>query len=89
MKKNVDQALCEKIFSQYLHHQSKTDMINTNDLLRTVRAAGAEFTHKKLSDLLSGIRGSVTKRDIQIVRKCIKEEVTTIDKVLSKLENQQ
>lgn len=64
-------------------------MINTNDLLRTIRKTGADgYNHRKLCDLLSGIRGTFSKKDIQLVRKCIKDELTTVDKMLLKLENE-
>jgi hypothetical protein len=64
-------------------------MINANDLLRTIRATGAEgYNHKKLCDLLCGIKGTFTKKDIQLVRKVIKDNLTTTDKLLQKLENE-
>lgn len=63
-------------------------IINANELLRKIRATGAEgFNHKKLCDLLSGIRGTFSKKDIQLVRKVIKEDLTITDKNLHKLEN--
>lgn len=46
------------------------------------------FNHRKLSDLLNGVKGTFTKKDIQLVRKVIKEEMTTTDKMLAKLENE-
>jgi hypothetical protein len=64
-------------------------MINTQDLLRKIWATGADgFNHRKLSSLLCGVRGSFSKKDIQLVRKVIRDEMTTTDKMLAKLENE-
>jgi len=51
---------------------------------------GAEgYNHKKLVDLLSGIKGNFAKKDIQLVRKTLKNEMGKVDNMLSKLENEQ
>lgn len=64
-------------------------IINANELLRTIKASGAEgYNHKKLCDLLYGIKGQFSKRDIQLVRKTIKDCLTNTDKLLQKLENE-
>lgn len=67
-------------------------MINANDLLRNIKLSGKEisedFNHKKLTDLLSGIKGTFTKKHIQLVRKVIKDSMTTTDSMLSKLEQE-
>lgn len=52
-------------------------------------ATGADgFNHRKLSYLLIGVKGTFSKKDIQLVRKVIREELTTTDKMLAKLENE-
>jgi hypothetical protein len=64
-------------------------MINANDLLRTIKRTGAEnFNHRKLCDLLEGIKGTFSKKDIQLVRRIIKDEISVVDKMLTKLENE-
>lgn len=67
-------------------------MINANDLLRTIKSSGKDvaqdFNHRKLSDLLCGIKGNFSKKHIQFVRKVIKDSMSTTDNMLSKLENE-
>jgi hypothetical protein len=64
-------------------------MINANQLLRHLVSNGAEgYNHKKLVDLLSGIKGNFGKKDIQLVRKTLKNEMTKMDNMLAKMEGE-
>lgn len=81
--------MLQKNISLHLFRQRYKIMININDLLRKINATGVEgFNHRKLCDLFGGVKGTFTKKDIQVVRKVLKEHMTITDKKLSELENE-
>lgn len=62
-------------------------MINANHLLRELTQAGyTGFTHKKVADILNGIKGKSTTSDIKAIRKILTKTFSTIDSRLQKLE---
>lgn len=65
-------------------------MINANHLLRELLQDQAVdgVTHKKLVDLLSGIKGKFSPKDIRVIRKHIAQSFLKVDRVLAKLENE-
>lgn len=46
------------------------------------------YTYMRVRNMLSGLKGKSTKKEIQQVRKLIKSELTLVDNILSKLENE-
>lgn len=64
--------------------------INVNKIAKDIREqnGGNSYTYTKVSNLLSGFKGTSTKKEIQHLRKMINEELTRIDKVLLKLEKE-
>lgn len=64
--------------------------INISRVVKDMRThhGGTSYTYTVVSNLLSGFKGNATKKDIQALRKLIKEELTRIDKNLQKLENE-
>ncbi len=65
--------------------------INVNKVAKDVRDlnGGNSYTYTKVNNLLSGFKGKATKKEIQQVRRLIITELSRIDKMLSKLENEQ
>lgn len=46
------------------------------------------YTYIRVKNMLSGLKGKSSKKDIQEVRKIVKREFNQIDTVLAKLENE-
>lgn len=65
-------------------------MLNANQLLKKIQndPIMEGVNHKKLTDLLNGTKGKFNKKQIQHIRKAIREGISQYDAVLSKLENQ-
>lgn len=49
---------------------------------------GNSYTYTKVKNLLRGIKGQATKKEIQQLRKFLKNDFHEIDAVLAKLENE-
>lgn len=64
--------------------------INVNKVAKDIREqnGGNSYTYTKVSNLLSGFKGSATKKEIQHLRRLLKSELTRIDNMLATLENQ-
>ncbi len=64
--------------------------INVNKIAKDIREqnGGNSYTYTKVSNLLAGFKGTATKKEIQQVRKLITTELTRIDKMLLRLENE-
>ena len=64
-------------------------MLNVNHLLRELNKLGlGPFSHKDVNDLLSGVKGKFTKKDIKQVRRLINNSIRGVDGILNKLENE-
>lgn len=46
------------------------------------------YSYTRIKNLLMGLKGNSTKKQIQQLRKVIAQEATEVDKILSKLENE-
>jgi hypothetical protein len=46
------------------------------------------YSYTRIKNLLSGLKGKTSKKEIQQVRKLIKDQFSTIDKQLASLENE-
>lgn len=63
--------------------------LNVNRISKDMQKEGGNsYTYTKVSNLLSGFKGAATKKEIQQLRKLIKNEFFRVDTVLSKLENE-
>ena len=49
---------------------------------------GNSYTYTKVKNLLRGVKGHATKKEIQQLRKFLKNDFCAIDAVLHKLENE-
>lgn len=66
-------------------------VINISHLanLYTKKYGSTSYSYTKIRNLLSGVKGNATKKEIQQLRQVLKAAVTETDSVLAKLENQQ
>lgn len=62
-------------------------IININRVVTLMRDQD-HYTYTRVKNLLKGLKGRSTKKDIQQVRKIINQELTAIDKTLADLEKQ-
>lgn len=49
---------------------------------------GNSYTYTKVKNMLRGIKGHATKKEIQQLRRLLKSDFREIDEVLEKLENE-
>lgn len=61
-------------------------IININRVV-TLMGDRDHYTYTRVKNLLKGLKGRSSKKDIQQVRKIIQKELTAIDNTLAKLEN--
>ena len=64
-----------------------TGIININKLVGMLGDKN-HYSYIRVKNMLQGLRGKSTKRDIQQVRKILQRELQHCDAVLEKLENQ-
>jgi hypothetical protein len=62
-------------------------IINVNKLAALVGNKN-HYTYIRVKNMLQGLKGKSSKKDIQEVRKIIQRELTQIDKTLAKLETE-
>lgn len=64
--------------------------LNINKISKDLQkvSGGNSYTYTKVSNLLSGIKGNSTPKEIQSLRRLIQKELSRVDTVLSKLENE-
>lgn len=62
-------------------------IINVNKLVSLVGDKN-HYTYIRVKNMLQGLKGKSSKKDIQEVRKIVNRELTLIDKILAKLENE-
>jgi len=62
-------------------------IINVNKLAGLVGDKN-HYTYIRVKNMLQGLKGKSSKKDIQEVRRIIQRELTQIDKTLAKLENE-
>lgn len=70
---------------------SNTDTmyLNVNKISKDMQKEGGNsYTYTKISNLLYGFKGAATKKEIQYLRKLLKNEFSRVDTVLAKLENE-
>lgn len=61
-------------------------IININRVV-TLMGDRDHYTYTRVKNLLKGLKGRSSKKDIQQVRKIIQKELTAIDNTLARLEN--
>lgn len=63
-------------------------IINANELLRSLNKKENIFTHKKVVDILSGVKGKASKNEIQLVKNEVNIQMKDVVNKLSKLERE-
>lgn len=62
-------------------------IINVNKLVGMIGDKN-HYTYMRVKNMLNGLKGKSSKKEIQQVRKIIQTELTTVVEKLSKLENE-
>lgn len=62
-------------------------IINVNKLVDLIDDKN-HYTYIRVRNMLSGLKGKSSKKEIQQLRRIIQRELTAIDNTLQKLENQ-
>lgn len=63
-------------------------IINVNKLVDLIGDRN-HYTYIRVKNMLLGLKGKSSKKDIQRVRRLIQMELTAVDKTLEELENEQ
>jgi len=56
--------------------------------IKNLIPGGNHYSYTRIKNLLMGLKGNSSKKDIQQVRKLLKQEWVEVDNTLEKLENQ-
>lgn len=84
-------SLVLKIIIICLSYQTVATMyLRINRVAKDIKESngGNSYTYTKVKNLLRGIKGQATKKEIQQLRKFLKNDFHEIDAVLAKLENE-
>jgi hypothetical protein len=76
-----------KIYVQLSKIINGMSIINVNKLVNMMGDRN-HYTYMRVTNMLKGLKGNSSKKDIQQVRKLIQREFSTIDTLLGDLENQ-
>lgn len=66
-------------------------LINISKLVQALgkETGGNSYSYLRITNLLNGIKGNSTRKDIQQIRRILSKELTSVDRTLEKLENQE